>query len=147
VKEGVHVKDVLAEEIRLIAPCGMNCSLCIGFLRDKSKCNGCYTRSDYKPGYCKVCVIKNCEQRETIPSGFCYECSKFPCRRLKQLDKRYRNKYHMSMLENLNDIKNHGIEAFINHENSRWKCPDCGARVSVHRSYCLNCHKELQYDD
>ncbi len=34
----------------LIAACGMNCGLCIGYLRDKNSCGGCFKIDDkYKP--------------------------------------------------------------------------------------------------
>ena len=33
--------------------------------------------------------------------------SDFPCRRLKELDKRYHTRYHMSIIDNLNYIKEH----------------------------------------
>ena len=46
----------------LIAACGMNCGVCIGFLKEKKPCGGCF-RSDEedKPGVCRSCSIKNCE--------------------------------------------------------------------------------------
>ncbi len=45
----------------------------------------------------------------------------------------------MSMLENLENIKNQGIEKFIENGQIRWKCPDCGELFSVHRTSCLKC--------
>ena len=36
---------------------------------------------------------------------YCYECDGFPCARVKRLDKRYRTKYEMSMIENLEYIR------------------------------------------
>ena len=30
----------------LIAACGMNCGLCIGFLREKKPCGGCFKKND-----------------------------------------------------------------------------------------------------
>ena len=30
----------------LIAACGMNCGLCIGFLREKKPCGGCFKKDD-----------------------------------------------------------------------------------------------------
>ncbi len=32
----------------LIAPCGMNCGTCLGYLREKNKCVGCRLKSDIK---------------------------------------------------------------------------------------------------
>jgi ribosomal protein L37E len=58
---------------------------------------------------------------------------------MKNLDKRYRTKYGMSMFENLAFIKEMGLEAFLKHEEERWKCPECGATFSVHRTVCVTC--------
>lgn len=130
----------------LIAPCGMNCGICIGYLRNKSKCDGCYTESDFKPQYCKSCVIKNCEYLSNSISGFCYDCPQYPCKRLKQLDKRYKNKYHMSMIENLAIIQESGLEEFLKREDKKWTCTKCGARLSAHRDTCLECGIEISFN-
>ncbi|MBC8006264.1 MAG: DUF3795 domain-containing protein, partial [Verrucomicrobia bacterium] len=74
----------------LIAPCGMNCGICLAYQRDKNTCSGCLGENSYKPPYCLHCIIKNCEILAQTSSGFCYECIKYPCKRLRQLDKRYR---------------------------------------------------------
>jgi len=123
----------------LIAPCGMNCAICLGYLREKNRCEGCNSDSDKKPNSCKSCIIKNCDFLKDTVSKFCYECPKYPCKRLKQLDKRYRTKYAMSMLENLSFIKQSGIEKFTESETKRWACKTCGGLICVHRGYCLTC--------
>ncbi|MCF8380998.1 MAG: DUF3795 domain-containing protein [Bacteroidales bacterium] len=129
----------------LIAACGMNCGLCIGYLREKKPCGGCFSKVDEnKPKYCRSCSIVNCELLAKTESGFCYDCEKYPCTRLKQLDKRYRTKYGMSMIENLNFIKNNGIEKFLLNEETRWTCRKCGKGLSVHRDFCLNCGEKIE---
>jgi len=128
----------------LIAPCGMNCGLCIGYLRKNKPCSGCYKKDDEnKPKHCRSCSIINCESLAKTNSGFCYECQKYPCARLKSLDKRYRMKYGMSMIENLAFIENHGLEKFLQNEEKRWTCAVCGSGVSVHRDFCLICNSKL----
>lgn len=122
----------------LIAPCGMNCGICMAYLRDKNHCNGCWGDNTLKPNSCVKCIIKNCELLKETASKFCYECKKYPCTRLKNLDKRYRTKYHMSMLENLANIKRIGLDKFIKNEHKRWLCPKCGGTICVHRG-CLKC--------
>lgn len=81
----------------------------------------------------------NCEQLKDTISKFCYECETYPCRRLRQLDKRYRTKYNMSMIENLEDIRSFGTDAFIELENHRRTCKTCGATLCIHRNFCLKC--------
>jgi hypothetical protein len=129
----------MSDENLLIAPCGMNCGICLGYLRNKRKCPGCRGDDAQKMASCTRCVIKNCETLKSNKSGFCYECAIIPCLRLRQLDKRYRTKYKMSMLENLSQIKETGLNVFIENERERWKCPQCGGVICVHSGYCLVC--------
>ncbi len=123
----------------LIAPCGMNCGICLAYLRDKNKCYGCLQASKNKSKSRLSCRIKNCEHLKKTTSKFCYECEKYPCTRLKQLDKRYRTKYNMSMIDNLNNIKKLGLEKFVQNEQKRWICNNCGETLCVHREFCLVC--------
>ena len=127
----------------MIAPCGMNCGICIGHLRDKRPCGGCFRKDDVnKPKQCRSCVIVNCEYLKKTESGFCYDCEKYPCTRLKNLNKRYRTNYGMSMIENLGYIQQYGLEEFLKKEEERWKCKNCGAGLCVHRDFCLICKAE-----
>ena len=104
----------------LIAPCGMNCGICMAYLREKNKCPGCRGGSENKSYSCLNCIIINCMELKKKNSKFCFACEKFPCTRMKQLDKRYRTKYRMSMIENLENIEKFGIRKFIGKEKKRW---------------------------
>lgn len=119
----------------LIAPCGMDCAICSAFLREKNRCGGCY---DANCSCRRHCSIAACEQ---VRGKYSHDCGKFPCRRLKQLDKRYRTKYHMSMLDNLAEIQKDGIRAFVKSERERWTCADCGGTIDVHHDRCSVCGK------
>lgn len=130
----------------LIAPCGMNCGICMGYLRTKNKCSGCIVEDPYTRSYCRKCTVRSCEHIKNSVSGYCYECPKFPCRRIKQLDKRYTTKYSMSMLENLAIIKNKGIDALLAREEEKWKCPECGGVISCHNGICYGCGKKRPVD-
>ena len=52
-------------------------------------------------------------------SNFC-DCDILPCARLKELDKRYRTKYNMSMIENLKFIKKYGIRRFLKQQEKKY---------------------------
>ena len=126
----------------LIAPCGMNCGLCLAYQREKAHCAGCRAAdSDIHKG-CQKCIIRACPEISSLEKGFCFECGKYPCRRLKQLDKRYKSKYYMSMLENLEFIRARGIDEMLENEWERWKCPACGEALCVHRRICRSCGYE-----
>ena len=125
----------------LIAPCGMNCGICMAYLRKEKRCLGCHGDDTNKSPYVIKCIIRNCEVVKASESGLCFECKEYPCRRLKQLDKRYRTKYAMSMIENLENIKEIGLVAFVEEEKERWRCSKCGGVICVHRGYCYDCGK------
>ena len=123
----------------LIAPCGMDCGLCSGHLREKNRCPGCNGSDAAKPRSCVACKIKTCDKITSGTHAFCFECAGFPCVRLRQLDKRYRTKYGMSMVENLLQIEEAGIDALLASEKTKWACPECGALLCVHRPHCSSC--------
>lgn len=136
----------------LIAPCGMNCSLCVNYqFREKD-----LNRLGFHKTYCPGCIPrgKNC----TFMAGscdligkeqirFCHMCGDYPCRRLKDLDKRYRTKYHMSMVGNLDSIKAHGMENFLREQEEKWRCPTCGGTVCCHNGLCLECNIDTLHRD
>lgn len=100
----------------LIAPCGMNCGLCRAYLREKNRCPGCNNGPTMFS--CVNCKMRNCQSRK---GKYCFDCEKFPCDRLKHLDKRYRDKYEMSEIENLKSIRDIGIEKFVENERKKWQ--------------------------
>jgi hypothetical protein len=127
----------------LIAPCGINCGTCLAFLREKNKCCGCWPTSGSKVNHCFTCSIKNCELLAKTSSKFCNDCEKFPCRRMKDLDKRYTTKYKTSLIQNLITIKMIGINNFLQNEAKKWTCSQCGSTLCVHRDKCLVCGIEI----
>ena len=130
-------------EEELIAPCGMNCAICAGYLAideeirkrgiRKTYCIGCV------PKGMKCYYKKHCERLGDGLVRFCYECKDFPCRLLKTLDKRYRTFYRMSMIENLEFIRDNGMEKFLAKETEKWRCPRCGGTISCHNGLCYSC--------
>ena len=125
----------------LIAPCGMNCRICIGYFgyamndrKRKNICEGCRIRD-------KNCAFikKQCENLSKKEVEYCFECEDFPCENLEKLDKRYQEKYDMSMIKNLEFIKENGINLFLKQQEEKYKCPNCGGVICVHNKKCYNC--------
>jgi hypothetical protein len=127
----------------LIAPCGMNCGTCMAYLRSKKKCPGCRIYSADKSISIQRCIIPKCADLEKTSSKFCYDCEKYPCKRIKQLDKRYRTKYRTSFIENLAIIKEKGIDSLLIFESERRTCKNCGSVLCVHRNNCITCNIDL----
>jgi hypothetical protein len=132
----------------LIAPCGMNCNICSGYLaihhelRNKgiriSYCKGCRPRD-------KQCAFlkKRCSRLSNHTVQFCYECKEYPCQELKHLDTRYQTFFRMSPLENLAEIKTKGMENFLRTQEKRWRCPTCGGTRCCHNGLCFHCDREI----
>ena len=123
----------------LIAPCGIDCRFCRAFERDKNPCPGCRVEDVHKPKTRLACPIKTCEKRIRGGFEYCFACDEFPCSRLSHLDKRYRDHYGLSVLENLSSIQDSGVEAFIAAEDKKWTCPQCGSKLCIHKPDCLAC--------
>ncbi|MFB0921118.1 MAG: DUF3795 domain-containing protein [Oscillospiraceae bacterium] len=131
----------------LVAPCGMNCELCIAYQAmqadlkkqgiNRKYCEGCIPR-----GQGCLHMAARCEILARGQVRFCFECKDFPCKRLKALDKRYRTKYNMSMIENLISIRDFGMESFLRSQAEKWCCPSCGGAVSCHTGICVRCDLE-----
>ncbi len=47
------------------------------------------------------------------------------------------------MIENHTNIKILGLDGLLRNEEEKWKCKDCGAGLSVHRDFCLNCQTKI----
>jgi len=67
---------------------------------------------------------KNCEKLSKEKIKYCFECEKFPCEKLQKLDDKYRKKYEMSMIKNLKEIKEKGIEKFLKKQEKKYECPE-----------------------
>jgi hypothetical protein len=128
----------------LISPCGMNCGICRAYLACKyevprqrgkvSWCEGCLPRD-------KNCYIKrSCKRLSKHEIQSCSECETMPCDKLAHLDKRYRERYGMSMVENLKTLKEKGAEEFLKDQAEKYCCPNCGTGVlCVHDKKCFSC--------
>jgi hypothetical protein len=136
---------IIREE--LIAPCGMNCAICSGYLAFKNDikskeirmpyCSGCRPR-DKKCAFVK----KRCELILSGKVDYCYECDDFPCQNLRALDKRYKARFRMSMVENLEYIRDNGITQFLAQQVNIWECPKCGGTICCHNGLCFGCEIE-----
>jgi hypothetical protein len=71
------------------------------------------------------CTISACRQAH---GRYHHDWDGFPCKRLHQLDQRYRKEYGMRIIENLEAIGQLGIRRFVETERERWTCRFCGGR-------------------
>lgn len=126
----------------LIAPCGMNCAVCSRYLSHKNKlkrsqCRGCRSRQTpctYLFGKCAG--INHGKDANPV---FCFECDQYPCKHINRMDERYRTRYGMSVRDNLETIREKGLEALIEEQCRIHRCDRCGEMISVHNGKCFRC--------
>jgi hypothetical protein len=66
-------------------------------------------------------------------------CDGFPCDNLRRLDERYRTRYDMSLIGNLLEIRDKGLESYISEQRKEYACPICGEIICIHTNKCYNC--------
>src|SRR5689334_21749880 len=119
--------------VQLIAPCGINCAVCIAYLRERNPCPGCRAHDPTKPKTRRLCLLRNCRERR---GAFCGGSASFPCHRLVRLDRRYRLKYGVSPIANLHRLASVGLGEFLAEEKIKWACPACGVTLCMHKPAC-----------
>jgi len=134
----------------LIAPCGINCNMCVAHLgytmsgkRRKHQCLGCRIPGDSSKSLSrKSCAFlkKHCELLAKNQVRFCSDCEEYPCKHLRKLDDGYVRNYNTSLIENLNFIKKEGIMSFLRDQAKKYACPQCGGTICVHTNRCYSCH-------
>ncbi len=141
-----------SDRISLIAPCGMDCATCSGYLAWRhdlpkkrgaiSHCSGCRAR-DKHCAYLKAHCVPLSQRQVT----YCFECPDYPCSRLTKFDARYRRTYGISPIDNLEVIQASGPEALIAEEQLRLACPRCGDLRCVHNRKCYTCDDVKHWRD
>ncbi|MEG2381600.1 MAG: DUF3795 domain-containing protein [Oscillospiraceae bacterium] len=124
-------------ETIMFAPCGMNCKVCYKHCYMKKPCDGCLKNDEGKPEHCRKCKIKDCVKQKGV--SYCCECSEYPCKLIKNLEKSYNTRYGASLVENSQFVKANGLTAFMEQQKERYTCPNCGGIISIHDSECSEC--------
>ena len=131
----MQMPDVL--DPTLLAPCGMHCLVCYVYFRKKKPCRGCRAMDGSQPDHCRVCKIKTCAGEHGV--AFCSDCPDFPCTVIKRLDRSYRQRYAVSLVEDARRRQALGVEAYLLEKKARWTCAACGGVVSLHDRVCSEC--------
>ncbi len=129
----------------MIAPCGLDCSLC-RLAHDKDHpCAGCNGPNENKPRFCaELCGIVICEKRRNNGYEYCDECPEFPCEDVMEKESRYTTAYPLyeSPLNNIRLIREIGMDAFLEKQRSEWTCKECGGPVCVQTGICRDCGRK-----
>jgi len=111
---------------------------------DQMRCSGCKTEDLFIN--CSKCPIRPCARGKGVE--FCHECADFPCAYHKYLiaaSETVPVLRHIKAIEkNQKYIRNHGLGAWLNEQEEKWKCPICGARFSWYTELCSHCGHDLK---
>ena len=128
-------------EESMIAPCGVNCLACSAYLFGKKPCLGCRAPEEQiSRKSCRSCAKKRCAFEQGIQ--WCFECSRFPCARIKSLDQRYRQNYDVNLIQNGLDAKR-DMDAFLQMQRDCFTCISCGGIIDQHHKRCSECGKAI----
>ena len=139
--------QMMLNRVELIAPCGLDCSLCYRYQRKKDPCPGCRGDDAQKLKSCVNCRIKNCDVIKSGKVRFCADCDQFPCTYVKQLDRSYRRSYGMSVVDNLVRIKQVGLDDYVAEQEKKWACNSCDETLCMHKDACGHCGEPRQNRD
>jgi hypothetical protein len=135
--------DDFSVKYTLAAPCGMYCGNCRQYLAERTglkiACEGCRIRN-------KNCAFirKDCPPLRKGTIRFCYECDRMPCDKLKKIDALYTKRYGTSFVGNLERMESIGVDAWLDEQREKWRCPACGGRLCIHDAKCVDCGAPLR---
>lgn len=122
----------------------MYCAICSNYLVQvnklkRSSCSGCRVRGEKCTYLFEKCTGINHGVNISQSTPFCFECKQYPCRQLRRMDRRYRQNYGMSVVHNLDMIRDGGLEKFIESQDQKHRCKTCNGLISIHNQKCFNC--------
>ncbi len=162
----------MAVDKSLIAPCGLYCGVCAIYIADRDNniklkeklvnlykgnsgkgtlvgsenlsvndihCKGCL--SDDVFFYCKKCEIKDCNSDKGYEG--CYECKEFPCEYIQNFPMDVGKKVILRAIPYWKEV---GTEKFIEDEEARYICPQCGNHLFRGAVKCNQCKAVLDID-
>jgi hypothetical protein len=102
-------------------------------------CGGCL--SDDLFMHCKQCEIRDCAQARGI-SG-CHGCDDFPCEHIENFSMNIGKKVILRCVPYRREV---GTEKWIEDEEARYFCPECGNKVFRGVVKCNRCKAGLDLD-
>jgi hypothetical protein len=156
-----------------IAPCGLYCGVCAIYIahRDNNqtfkerlvnlfkggvpgkgklpnsenltiedmKCRGCLSGELFM--HCQQCEIRAC----TIEKGYtgCHQCGEFPCQHIQDFPMTVGKKVILRTIPYWREV---GSEKWIQDEEARYICPECGNKLFRGVVKCNKCGVELDLD-
>ncbi len=124
------------------AICGLYCATCPSFGKD---CDGCL--SSRVAEECRGCPngFRECAAQKGVTR--CYECPDFPCERLKKFTQTHivnGVKHHEYVIQNLEQMRDSGVENWVNRMDQETRCPQCNHRIIWYEKACSACKTSIK---
>jgi hypothetical protein len=151
----------------LVAPCGLYCGVCAIYIahRDNNhnfkerlvtlykgklansetlsvediQCRGCM--SDERFMHCRQCEIRACAEGKGYTG--CHQCDAFPCQYVEKFPMPVGRKVILRTIPYWREV---GTERWIQDEEARYVCPECGNKVFRGAGKCNQCKAKLDLD-
>ena len=112
---------------------------------EKIGCDGCL--SDRVSPHCVDCRhgFRQCAEEKEVT--WCFECSEFPCQRLKDfINIHIVNgiSHHEHVIEELQYMKEQGVERWVEKQATAGRCPQCGKELYWFSRQCPICHTKTR---
>ncbi len=106
---------------------------------DDIKCKGCLSDEPFM--YCRQCKIRDCT-REKGYAG-CHQCDDFPCEYIDNFPMAVGKKVILRVIPYWREV---GTERWVQEEEARYVCPECGNKLFRGVVRCNQCKTELDLD-
>jgi hypothetical protein len=156
-----------------VSPCGLYCGVCAIYMADRDnnlkfkkllvklyqgksegkgvlpnsenlsvddiQCKGCL--SDERFLHCQQCAIRDCVNEKGFTG--CHECDEFPCKHIQEFPMTVGKKVILRAIPYWREV---GTERWVEDEETRYICPECGHRVFRGVQRCNQCKAVLDLD-
>jgi predicted RNA-binding Zn-ribbon protein involved in translation (DUF1610 family) len=150
-----------------LAPCGLYCGVCavlyatrddnlklkealVGVYKGKLPgsddltaedihCKGCL--SDEPFFFCRECEIKDCVRSKGYTG--CHECDEFPCQLINDFPIAVGKQVILRAIPQWREV---GTEKWVEQEEARYLCPNCGNQLFRGARRCNKCKIQLDLD-
>jgi len=112
---------------------------CENLSADNIQCGGCL--SDNLFMHCKQCEIRDCTKKKGYAG--CHQCDEFSCQFIDNFPMTIGKKVILRAVPYRRKV---GTERWIQDEEARYFCPECGNKVFRGAAKCNKCHTKLDLD-
>jgi len=106
---------------------------------DQVSCKGCL--SDDRFLYCDACPIRDCCADKGIEG--CHQCDDWPCKYIESFAYPVGKKVMMRAIPTWGE---HGTEKYVEMEEERYHCPECGYVLFRGAKRCRGCGIDVDVD-